>query len=67
MIRKFGTGIKGLVFNWVIKKDVLAVDACCNRAVFYNPYNEVIQCHVCGHVFVPKDYQSSEQKVKQDG
>ena len=27
-------------------------DCCCDHfgAVFYNPYNKVIQCHVCGEV-----------------
>lgn len=34
---------------------------CCEIAketetIKWNPYNEVVQCHSCGHVYVPKDY-----------
>lgn len=24
--------------------------------VKWNPFNKVVQCHVCGHVFIPKVY-----------
>lgn len=33
--------------------------ACCNsdpKAIEWNPYNQVVQCHNCGHVYVPKVY-----------
>ncbi len=39
---------------------------CCGKnaeAIHWNPYNEVVQCHHCGHVYVPKLYgELSERK-----
>ncbi|WP_175596778.1 hypothetical protein [Bacillus sp. MRMR6] len=31
---------------------------CCDKvvetnSVYWNPYNEVVQCHNCGHVYTP--------------
>lgn len=34
---------------------------CCNKAqtgaIDWNPYNQVVQCHACGHVYLPKNYE----------
>ncbi len=33
------------------------MEMCCDyspKAVFWNPYNKVVQCHNCGHVWEPK-------------
>ena len=27
-----------------------------NDSVMWNPYNKVVQCHKCGHIYVPKKY-----------
>lgn len=27
------------------------------EAVKWNPYNGVVQCHVCGHVYVPSEHE----------
>lgn len=37
------------------------IDCCENAAkdptaIYWNPYNEVIQCHSCGHVYVKQYY-----------
>jgi hypothetical protein len=40
--------------------------ACCGNAasaVYYNPYNHVIQCHNCGHVYEPKPCVLSAAEV----
>ncbi len=29
-------------------------------AVKWNPYNKVVQCHRCGHIYVPYDYEVKE-------
>lgn len=26
------------------------------ESVMWNPYNKVVQCHQCGHIWVPKEY-----------
>lgn len=26
--------------------------------VMWNEYNKVVQCHNCGHIYVPKDYSN---------
>jgi hypothetical protein len=34
---------------------------CCKRdpiAIKWNPFNKVIQCHQCGHIWVPVDYMA---------
>lgn len=28
----------------------------------WNPYNEVVQCHKCGTVYVVKKYKNSKEK-----
>ena len=41
---------------------------CCNYIcpvsipypVMWNPYNKVVQCHNCGHVFIPKQVVEAE-------
>lgn len=39
---------------------------CCNKdpkAIEWNPYNKVVQCHHCGHIYVKKVYgKLSERK-----
>ena len=39
-------------------KDVIRInwfnENCCKEAVYWNPYNKVVQCHMCGQIFEPK-------------
>lgn len=52
-----------------MEKSKSAFVMCCRdakldpEAVKWNPYNKVIQCHVCGHVYVPNNYSASDVKV----
>lgn len=42
-----------------IEPVTLAKSECCNKdpkAIGWNPYNEVVQCHHCGHIYVKKVY-----------
>ena len=38
------------------------------EAVYWNPYNQAVQCHKCGQIFVPKENEpqffSKEDKEK---
>ena len=40
---------------------------CCDyhdpTAVQWNPFNEVVQCHNCGHVYMPKEYKEITQEA----
>jgi hypothetical protein len=37
-------------------KKIKVKETCCGvpDAVFYNPYNKVVQCHRCGAIWIPK-------------
>ena len=41
------------------------MEKCCDKtpegSVFYNPFNDVVQCHACGTLWVPKP---AETKIR---
>lgn len=43
-------------------------NGCCNHeeAVYWNPFNRVVQCHKCGQVFVPEDKTIDISKLEQN-
>ena len=42
---------------------------CCKSdpiAIKWNPFDKVIQCHQCGHIWVPVDYMALMTQAKPD-
>lgn len=52
--------------TWQNERDVDVKSECCKEnpdAIKWNPYNEVVQCHRCGRIYLPKVYgELSERK-----